>query len=72
MIKQVLIITRLIPLCFGMLIAAGANAQTWRSFTIDDGLAGREVGHILEDRHGNLWFGTENGASQFSGLFTTH
>jgi ligand-binding sensor domain-containing protein len=49
-----------------------AGAQDWRRFATADGLADNTVDTMLEDRHGNLWFGTDNGLSQFNGLFTTH
>ncbi len=70
MIKKITAV--IIALCFGVLVAAAADAQTWRSFTTADGLAHNSVGPMLEDQDGNLWFGTEKGLSQFNGLFTTH
>jgi len=41
--------------------------------TADDGLAQNSVQAILQDRHGFLWIGTQNGLSRFDGYrFTTY
>lgn len=41
---------------------------TWRTYSLDAGLAGLRVEHIAEDSYGNLWFATwDNGASRFDG-----
>ena len=37
------------------------------NFTIEDGLVGDAVFSILEDREGNLWFGTREGVSRYDG-----
>jgi len=67
------ITTGIIAIFFCMLIAIVADAQTWRSLTTADGLAGNHINCMLEDRNGNLWFGTYKGLSQFNGSFTiTH
>ncbi|MDI6791788.1 MAG: two-component regulator propeller domain-containing protein [bacterium] len=40
----------------------------WTNFTTEDGLADNDVWSILEDRTGNLWFGTfNNGVSKYDG-----
>jgi len=65
----------ILALCFGVLIAAAANAQTWRQFTTADELASNRINVMLEDGRGNLWVGTDNGLSQFNRLnrlFTIH
>ena len=41
---------------------------TWRTYSLDSGLAGLRVEHIAEDSKGYLWFATwDNGASRFDG-----
>ena len=41
---------------------------TWRTYSLDSGLAGLRVEHIAEDSEGYLWFATwDNGASRFDG-----
>ena len=39
----------------------------FQNFTTRDGLANDRVGNIYEDKTGNIWFGTENGASRYDG-----
>ncbi|MEO5374159.1 MAG: regulator [Alphaproteobacteria bacterium] len=39
----------------------------WKTFTTDDGLAGNIVYSIAQDKDGNLWFGTNHGASRYDG-----
>ncbi len=44
-----------------------------RHFTEKEGLSGNNVNSILEDRAGNLWFGTEyGGVSVYNGQTFTH
>jgi len=66
------ITTGIIALSFCVLLAVVSDAQTWRSLTTADGLVDNRITLMLEDQHGNLWFGTEGGLSQFNGFFTTH
>ena len=41
---------------------------TWRTYSLDSGLAGMRVDHIAEDSEGYLWFATwDNGVSRFNG-----
>ncbi len=41
---------------------------TWRTYSLDSGLAGLRIEHIAEDSEGYLWFATwDNGASRFDG-----
>ena len=51
------------------------DGEQFVSFTTQDGLTGNEVLSILEDREGNLWFGTDGGVSRYDGThfesFTT-
>ncbi|HUU28177.1 MAG TPA: two-component regulator propeller domain-containing protein, partial [archaeon] len=51
------------------------SGETWKTFTIENGLAENGVFSLLEDREGNIWCGTEQGVSRFDGknwmTFTT-
>jgi len=43
------------------------NQETEKDhFLLADGLSGREVNAVLEDREGNIWVGTSNGLDRFS------
>lgn len=65
---------------FFLLILHSSNAQqqddiiTKRFFSVEDGLASREVFCGLQDNDGFLWFGTRNGLNRYDGknfkLFT--
>jgi ligand-binding sensor domain-containing protein len=63
----------------GMLWLASLGQGVWyydgeqfASLTAQQGLASDRVTSLLEDQHGNLWFGTEKGASRWDGkTFTT-
>jgi ligand-binding sensor domain-containing protein len=50
-----------------------SDGKTFRNFTTDDGLVNNSVFSALEDRDGNLWFGTRGlGLSRYDGAsFTT-
>ncbi len=39
----------------------------WTHFTKEDGLASNWVLTCMEDRQGNMWFGTDNGLNKFDG-----
>jgi len=41
--------------------------NTWKTFTVDDGLINNGVNAIEIDNFGNLWFGTGAGVSKFDG-----
>lgn len=43
------------------------NGKSFRNFTTKDGLANDRVTNIYEDKIGNIWFGTESGASRYDG-----
>jgi hypothetical protein len=43
------------------------NSETEKDqFMVADGMSGREVQAVLEDREGNIWIGTTNGLDRFS------
>ncbi|MCS3798496.1 two-component regulator propeller domain-containing protein [Niastella sp. OAS944] len=44
-----------------------AGPAGFQNFTTRDGLANDRVGNIYEDKTGNIWFGTDNGASRYDG-----
>jgi len=46
---------------------ASAQHLSWRNFTADQGLPGNIVYDMLEDRHGYLWFVTDQGICRFNG-----
>ena len=64
-------ITTLTAIIAIVLDAAPAMTGEWDKFTTEDGLADNVVYSILEDSGGNLWFGTNGGASRFDGTWTT-
>ena len=43
------------------------DGKSFRNFTTREGLASNQVICIYEDRAGNIWFGTPNGASRYNG-----
>ncbi|WP_222538723.1 ligand-binding sensor domain-containing protein [Pedobacter polysacchareus] len=43
------------------------DGLSFRNFTTKDGLANDRVTHIYKDKIGNIWFGTEGGASRYDG-----
>lgn len=51
------------------LIPAPIQAQNFwvKHYTTEDGLPSNEVYDLLQDRHGFLWFATDNGLSQYDG-----
>jgi ligand-binding sensor domain-containing protein len=43
------------------------DGKSFQNFTTNEGLANNEIGCIYEDKTGNIWFGTEGGASRYDG-----
>jgi len=43
------------------------DGKSFTNFTTKDGLANNRVPNIYEDKNGNIWFGTEGGASYYDG-----
>ncbi|MBD0254382.1 MAG: histidine kinase [Cytophagales bacterium] len=43
------------------------NGKSFRNFTTKDGLANDRVSDMYEDKTGNIWFCTEDGASRYDG-----
>lgn len=51
----------------------GALAKkNWETYTEEDGLVNNYVQSIAEDLTGNMWFGTQNGLSEFDGIQWTN
>lgn len=48
------------------------NGKTFTNFTIKEGLITNDVYSIIEDKAGNLWFGTTNGVSRYNGTSFTN
>ncbi|MFT5314557.1 MAG: signal transduction histidine kinase/ligand-binding sensor domain-containing protein [Candidatus Krumholzibacteriia bacterium] len=48
-------------------VAAAATPLRFEHLTINDGLPENSVRSILQDRHGFLWFGTQNGVARYDG-----
>ena len=53
----------------GRSVAAGPGVtrHAWRTFGIADGMSSLLVHAILQDRKGDIWFGTQQGATRFDG-----
>ena len=50
----------------------GMRQGLWQTFNLQDGLPSPNVVALLQDRRGDLWFGTEAGITRFDGsTFTT-
>lgn len=49
------------------LIGGSAHAQTITNYTMEDGLPSDNVLCISADEMGNIWFGTQNGLTQYDG-----
>ena len=50
------------------MIKSLSRMGTWKTYSIDDGLASLRIEHIAEDREGSIWFAAwDNGASRFDG-----
>ena len=47
--------------------AARYDGKVFTHFTTQDGLCNNDVGSILEDKNGNIWFGTEGGVCRYDG-----
>jgi ligand-binding sensor domain-containing protein/serine phosphatase RsbU (regulator of sigma subunit) len=60
------------PADFGRVVPNESQKGYWRTFDTASGLAEDRVFVAFQDREGNLWFGTEGGASRYDGeSFTT-
>ena len=61
---------RLLLLIIGILMLMPAWAKddyTFRQITMNDGLAANAVRNIVQDKHGYIWFGTDNGLCRYDG-----
>ena len=52
---------------FIQMLMGQESAPYFRHFTTENGLPSSEVYSILEDKKGNLWFGTDRGVARFDG-----
>jgi ligand-binding sensor domain-containing protein len=52
-------------------LAAQSPEPVFRNFTVGDGLPSSEVYHVIQDKHGYMWFATDRGVSWFDG-YTFH
>ncbi|MEY1639544.1 ligand-binding sensor domain-containing protein [Tenuifilum osseticum] len=61
--------SRLLTIPFLLLatIAIGQYDPVYRNFTVNDGLAGNEVFHVIQDSKGYIWMATSTGVSRFDG-----
>src|SRR6266446_3852223 len=48
------------------------RSKSWTLFTTTDGLASNVVMCMLEDKAGNMWFGTNSGVSRYDGKAFTN
>ena len=58
-----------------VLAGPGFRQGLWQSFTVQDGLTPGRINSMVQDREGNLWFGTNRGLCSYDGAqfvtFTT-
>ena len=48
------------------------DGKVFTHFTTKDGLCNNDVGSILEDKNGDLWFCTDGGICRYDGKKMTH
>ena len=63
-VLRALLIVLLLPLCFAH-PAAAEPRRAWPTLDTSDGLPSNSVQAIVQDRKGNLWFGTDEGLAFF-------
>lgn len=51
-----------------LLSCVGTNAQYFRNYTDEDGLAGNNAYYVFQDSRNYLWISTETGVSRFDGF----
>lgn len=59
-----------VAIIFYLIVLFGkVSAQDFefKHFSVKDGLPSNEIYHVLEDRHGYLWFSTDRGISRYNG-----
>ena len=49
------------------LLKSQVVSPSFRHFTTEDGLPSSEVYSVIQDKKGNLWFGTDRGAARYDG-----
>ncbi len=50
-----------------MLLLAASNALRFRHFSVEDGLSSNSVRALMQDKHGFLWLGTDEGLNRYDG-----
>ncbi len=48
-------------------LAGGAQAASFKVFSRSDGLPGNQINCLFEDRNGDIWAGTDQGAARYDG-----
>ena len=59
-----LILNLLMPI----LLSAASNDLRFRHFSVEDGLSSNSVRAIMQDKHGFLWIGTDEGLNRYDGV----
>lgn len=59
----------LVMLAFSVLLSVKVYAEhfRFRHYEVEDGLPSNTIRSLVQDSHGFMWFGTENGLSRFDG-----
>ena len=58
---------RFLIILLTVLLTSNMWSQVMRRLTVEDGLPSNTVRHIVQDRRGFMWFGTDNGLCRFDG-----
>ncbi len=56
----------------GLSMLENSTSRTFHHYTVNDGLAAKDVYDVFEDRDGNIWAGTTGGLTCFSSSGTTN
>ena len=60
----------LVLIAFLLLILSPLHSQeAWRQLTTSDGLTSNSINTIFQTENGDIWIGTDKGASRYNGLF---
>lgn len=58
---------RLLTLLLLLLFLTRSHAMLFRNYQVEDGLSHSSVWAVMEDSHGYMWFGTNDGLDRFDG-----